>query len=88
MLLRILLTFIVSLIATHVAATPCDCSKTEGSCQATSNYQNGSLVIRSNTTQCSFVVYTINGNPSVSTVIAQKQNVRVKPHQIIRMEAL
>jgi len=69
MLLKTLLTFVVSLIATHAAATPCDCSRTEGSCQATSSYQNGSLLIRSNTTQCSFVVYTINGNPTISTVI-------------------
>lgn len=69
MWIKMVALIVASLAAGHAAATPCDCSQKAGSCVAKSSYQNGRILIHSDTSRCSFVVYTINGNPTTSTVV-------------------
>ncbi len=65
------LTFLLSLAFANIAlaTTPCNCSKRLGSCLATPVFLDGKPMIKTDTIQCSYVTYTINGNPASTTVI-------------------
>jgi hypothetical protein len=45
----------------------CDCSRILGQCQSTVSFRPKSVTIKSNTNQCSWVQFSVNGDPHTST---------------------
>jgi hypothetical protein len=45
----------------------CDCSRILGQCQGTVTFRPKSVTIKSNTSQCSWVQFSVNGDPHTST---------------------